>query len=178
MKRTASGSEIAKLTEGVHMQSELPYIYMPPSTQTGDAGVFSPDNRRHKVQFHSGGGVCWSQGGLFRLPWFTAEVSKGFITASTRWWPKTIFMLPLSSISRAAIRPAAREADHCWSAMTCCLQKEAVMVLELICDAPAGWLHRGPSGIGMTGRVTMALLVRDVDAWVDEMGLHGRISGV
>jgi hypothetical protein len=48
-------------------------------------------------------------------------------------------------------------------------------VLELMVDAPADWLHGGPSDIGMTGRVTMALFVREVDAWLDEMGLHDRL---
>tara|TARA_B100000795_G_scaffold146591_1_gene109842 strand:+ start:167 stop:397 length:231 start_codon:yes stop_codon:yes gene_type:complete len=73
------------------------------------------------------------------------------------------------------VRPAAHELEyHCWSAATCCVRKEAA-VLELMVDAPADWLHRGPSGIGMTGRVTMALFVRDPDAWLDEMGLHDRL---
>ena len=73
------------------------------------------------------------------------------------------------------MRPAARELEyHCWSAATCCVRKEAA-VLELMVDAPADWLHHGPSGIGMTGRVTVALFVRDVDAWLDEMGLHDQL---
>jgi len=177
MKRTASGSEIEKLTEAMHRQSELPYIYMPPTTQDGEAGMFSPDSRR-KVHFHSGGGFVspHCNRAVIKLPWFTAEISGGFITASTRsWWPKIIFRLPLSCISRASVRPAARELEyHCWSAVTCCVRKEAA-VLELMVDAPADWLHGGPSGIGMTGRVTMALFVREVDAWLDEMGLHDRL---
>ena len=175
MKRTASGSEIEKLTAAMHRPAELPYIYMPPTTQDGDA---TPDSRR-KVHLRSGGGfVCpHCSRAVTKLPWFTAEISGGFITASTRWWwPKIIFRLPLSCISRASVQPAARALEYqCWSAVTCCVCKEAA-VLKLMVDAPADWLHRGPSGIGMTGRVTIALFVRDVDAWLDDMGLYDRLS--
>ena len=175
MKRTASGSEIEKLTAAMHRPAELPYIYMPPTTQDGDA---TPDSRR-KVHLRSGGGfVCpHCSRAVTKLPWFTAEISGGFITASTRWWwPKIIFRLPLSCISRASVQPAARALEYqCWSALTRCVCKEAA-VLKLMVDAPADWLLRGPSGIGMTGRVTIALFVRDVDAWLDDMGLYDRLS--
>ena len=175
MKRTSSGNEIEKLlTQGLHAAPELaPYIYMPANDETSES------LERRRILFHGGGGVCRPRAGtVFTLPWFKAEVSQRNLTATTQWWPRIIFVLPLSCISRAAIRLPVGEYLNLWSAMGCCCCGAKAEVLELELDAPAGWLHHSPTGgAASAGRITLALFVRDVEAWVDAMGLGDRLIG-
>lgn len=110
------------------------------------------------------------------LPTFIAEVSGGFLHALSLPLGQgdPLFSLPIMSIIGADVQPAVGDNLHLWTCLCGCCFGGRDVILALQVDAPAGWLHWGPAGV--TGPLTLALFVRDVDEWIDAMGIRDLLA--
>lgn len=102
-----------------------PYIYMPAASDD----TFERSPAAHRRSFPTGGCVCKANGRVFSLPRFTADISGGFLIASTRWRKANMFQLPLAGISAAVIRPPGGKYLNCWSSLSCCVRAEAAVAI-------------------------------------------------
>ena len=99
-----------------------PYIYMPAAN---DDTLDRNSVVRHRLP--TGGCVCKANGRIFSLPSFYADISGGFLIASTRWRKAVMFQLPIAGIVAATIRPPRGEYLNCWSSASCCFRGEAAV---------------------------------------------------
>lgn len=143
-----------------------------------------------------------SNGLSFPLPsGFMIEVSGGYLHATSVPLNEPIFTLPIVSVSRVAVLRAtgrdvpwthlfcgctdimgskirAAAATALWSRPVgsttplshagCFGENDVALALDL--DAPVGWLQYGSGGCA--GPVRLTLYIRDVDEWIDAMGIH------
>ena len=63
--------------------------------------------------------------------------------------------------------------------LRCCTFGSRELSLVLHLDAPNGWLHHGTAfgPPGWAGPMHLEIFVRDIDEWVDRMGLQGLLDG-
>lgn len=170
MRRTASGNFDASI-----LTSTTPYVHMKAESMSVDDIQLFPaeDNgfRRHCV----GGTVQQGSSGInFALPpGFEVEVSNGYLTATGLGWQgsEPIFSLPIVSIIEISVQRVTGKSASLWQVLCGCCFGEKDVALQLSVDAPIGWLQMA-SAPGLVGPMVLNLCVRDVEEWIDAMGVR------
>ena len=108
----------------------------------------------------------------FTMPSFFLEVKDGGLVA------QDMFSLPLTAIRIASVTRQREDGNtslQIWKfCCGCCFgDRDVVLVLEL--DAPIGWVQWPPAS-GLAGPVRLSLAVRDVDDYIEAMGIRMLVS--
>lgn len=176
MRRTSSGSDIAN-SALFQQQAETPYVYMAAASPRDVTRPLNnaSDSKDGGFRRHCVGATIRHAGAAMAFPLpsgFNVEIDNTHLTATAGLGGELIFSLPLVSIVQATVL-RARGQDVPWTHIVfgCCFGDKDVQ-LALDVDAPAGWLQEG-LGLGASaGPIRLSLFVRDVDEWIEAMGIE------